>query len=103
MLPPRRQLAARQQLLEGNSAARDPALDRADRAAADLGRFLIGEAPGADEDQRLALRLRQVHEGALHVAELDVPVLAGRGGEDLRRGDVVPLAFEARPAHLAEE
>ena len=97
------QLAARQQLLERDPAARDAALDRADRAAADLGRFLIGEAAGADEDQRLALRLRQMHQRALHVAKLDVAVLAGRRGEDLRGGDVVPLALEAGAAHLAEE
>ena len=90
-------------LLERDAAARDAALDRADRAAADLGRFLIGEAARADEDQRLALRLRQMHQRALHVAKLDMPVLARRRGEDLRRGDVVPLALEAGAAHLAEE
>ena len=33
----------------------DPALDRADGAAADLRRFLVGEAGGADQDQGLAL------------------------------------------------
>ena len=103
MLAPRRHLAARQQGLERDPAARHAALDRADRAAADFRRFLIGEAAGADEDQRLALRLRQMHQRALHVAELDVPVLARRSGEDLGRGDVVPLALEAGAAHLAEE
>ena len=85
VLAARRQLAAGQQGLERDPAARDAALDRADRAAADLGRFLIGEAARADEDQRLALRLRQVHQRALHVAKLDMAVLAGRRGEDLGR------------------
>src|SRR5581483_5759532 len=76
---------------------------RSDRAAANLGRLFIGKATCADEDERLALRLRKVHERALHVAELDVPVLARGRGEDLRGGDVVPLALEARAPHLAEE
>src|SRR4051812_41823260 len=67
VLPAGRQLAARQQLLERDPAARDPALDRADRAAADFRRFLVGEAAGTDEDQRLALWLRQMHQRALHV------------------------------------
>ena len=66
-------------------------------------RFLIGKAAGADEDQRLALRLGQVHQRALHVANLDMPVLAGRRGEDLGGGDLVPFALEAGAAHLAQE
>ena len=37
----------------------DPALHRAHRAIADLGRFLVGEAARADEDRRLALFGRQ--------------------------------------------
>src|SRR3982751_4011144 len=44
-----------------------------------------------------------MHERALHVAKLDVPVLARRCGEDLRGGDIVPLALEAGAAHLTEE
>src|SRR4051794_2566145 len=103
MLAPRGELAVGEQGLERDAAAGDAALDRADRAAANLGRLLIGEAAGADEDQRLALRLRQMEEGALHVGQLDVPVLARRRGEHLRRGDLVPLALEAGSAHLAEE
>src|SRR5437868_11100900 len=86
VLPARGQLSAGQELLERDPSAGDAALDRADGAAADLGRFLVSETPGADEDQRLALRLRQVHQRALHVAKLNVPVLACRRGEDLRGG-----------------
>ncbi len=37
------------------------ALDRTDRAPANLRRFFVGKATGADQDQRLALRLREVH------------------------------------------
>ena len=74
-----------QQGFERDPAARHAALDRADRAAADFRRFLIGKAAGADQDQRLALRLRQMQQRALHVAKLDMAVLAGRRGEDLRR------------------
>ena len=103
MLAARGELAVGEQRLERDPAAGDAALDRADRAAANLGRLLIGEAAGADEDQRLALRLRQMEQGALHVAKLDMPVLAGRRGEQLRGGELVPLALEAGAAHLAEE
>src|SRR3954463_13861596 len=44
-----------------------------------------------------------MHERTLHVAELDVAILARRGRKDLRRRQFVPLALEARTAHLAEE
>ena len=44
-----------------------------------------------------------MHQRALHVAELDMPVLARRRREDLGRGDVVPFTLEARSAHLAQE
>lgn len=103
MLAPRRQLPARQQLLEGNAATRYPALDRTHRAAADFRGFFISKTAGTNEDQSLALRLRQMHERPLHVAKFDVPVLACRRSEDLRSSDVVPLALEAGAAHLAEE
>src|SRR5688500_4364446 len=76
VLAPRRQLSAGQQLLERNRATRDPALDRPARAAADLGRCLIGKAARSDEYKRLALRLRQVHQRALQIPELDMAVLA---------------------------
>src|SRR5512142_2907421 len=103
VLPPRRQLAAREKLVERDPPPGDTALDRPDRAAADLGRLLIGKAACTDEDERLALRLGKMHQGALHVAKLDMPVLARGSGEDLGSGDIVPFALEARPAHLAEK
>ena len=103
VLPARRQLATRQQLLERHPPARDAALDRADCTAADLGCFLVSEPARADEDQRFALRLRQVHKRTLHVAEFDVPVLARRRCKNLRRGNIIPFALEARTAHLAQE
>ena len=57
VLAARRQLAPGQQRFERNATARDAALDRADRTAADFGRFFIGESARTDEDQRLSLRL----------------------------------------------
>jgi hypothetical protein len=42
----------RQQVGEARARAIDAALDRADRAFADRGRLLVGEAGGADQDQR---------------------------------------------------
>jgi hypothetical protein len=65
--------------------------------------FLISEAARTDQDQGLALGLRQVQQRALHVGQLDMPVLAGRRGQQLGRGQLVPFALEARAAHLAEE
>src|SRR5262245_28144596 len=44
-----------------------------------------------------------MHECALHVAELDVAVLARRCGKDFRRSNLVPLALESGSTHLAEE
>src|SRR4051794_23801047 len=103
MLAPRGELAVGEQGLERDAAAGDAALDRADRTAANLGRLLIGETAGADEDQGLALRLRQMEQGALHVAELDMAVLARRRRQQFGGGDLVPLPLEAGAAHLAEE
>src|SRR5512139_1165720 len=103
MLPPRGELALRQQSLERDAPARDAALDRADRTAANLGRLLIGETARTNEDQSLALRLRKVHQRPLHVAELDMAVLARRSGQQFGGGKLVPFSLEARPAHLAEE
>src|SRR3569623_936752 len=87
---------------ECDATARDAALDRAHRAPADFRRFLIGETAGADEDQRLALRLRQMQQRTLHVAELDMAILARRRGEDALGDQVIPLALAARAAHLRE-
>src|SRR5690349_9800117 len=53
VLAARRQFALGEQVLERDAAAGDAALDRADRAAADLGRFLVGKAARADQDQSL--------------------------------------------------
>src|SRR3546814_5285032 len=74
----------------------------ADRDPTNLRRFLVSEAARADEDQRLALRLGQVQQRALHVAQFDVPVLARGCREDAVGDEVVPLALEARAAHLRE-
>src|SRR4030088_3214086 len=62
----RRQLRAR---------AVDAALDGADRAAADRCRVLIGEAGGADQDQRFALVLRELFERDAEFLELQMRAL----------------------------
>src|SRR5580693_8231553 len=48
-----------QYALQRAPGAADAALHRANRAAADLGRLLVGETAGANQDQRLALFGRQ--------------------------------------------
>src|SRR6185503_14318930 len=80
-----------------------PALDRSDRTSANFRRFLVGEAAGTNENQRFTLGLRQMHQRTLHVAKLDMPILARGCSKDLGRGDIVPLTLEAGTAHLAEK
>src|SRR5512132_1715989 len=52
----------REQIGQARARAIDAALDRADGAFADRRSFLVGEAGGADEDQRLALIRRQLRK-----------------------------------------
>jgi len=49
----------------------DAALDGADGAAADRGRILVGEAGGADQDERFALVLRKLLERDAKLLELE--------------------------------
>ena len=46
--------------------------------------------------------LRQMQQCTLHIAQLDMLILARRRGKDTIRHQIVPLAFEARAAHLAK-
>ena len=62
---------------ELRARAVDAALDGADRAAADRGRILIGEAGGADQDQGFALVLRKLVERGAKLLELEMRVLRG--------------------------
>ena len=59
-------------LRQPGARAIDAALDGADRAAADFGRLLVGEAGCADQDQRLALVVGQLGERGAEFLELDV-------------------------------
>src|SRR3954471_14574571 len=52
----------------------DAALDGADRAAADGGGVLVGEAGCADQDQRFALVLRQLVERLAKLLELQMRI-----------------------------
>src|SRR5690349_7043748 len=54
---------------------RDPALHRADLAAADLRGVFVIEAAGANQDQRFTMMLGQLPEGAAEVAELEAGLL----------------------------
>src|SRR5690348_18496081 len=59
-------------------------LDGADRAAADAGRFLIGEAGRAYQHEGLALVLRQLGKRGPELLELDAARLLGLGLERFR-------------------
>src|ERR1700704_4272723 len=72
-----------QQGAEFGARAVDAALDGADRAAADGCRVLIGEARRADQDQRLALVLRQLVERCAKLLEFEMRVLRRLGLERL--------------------
>src|SRR5260370_40208857 len=64
-----------EQRREFRARAVDAALDGADRTTADGRGVLIGEAGGADQDQRFALVLRQLLEGCAKLLELQMRVL----------------------------
>ena len=68
-----------EQRAELRARAVDAALDGADRAAADRRGILIGEAGGADQDQRFALVLRQLVERGAEFLELQMRVLRRLG------------------------
>ena len=67
----------RHQLRQVGAGSIDPALDRADRAAADVGGFLVGEARGADQNERFALIRRQLIERLAEFAEFNLAMLLG--------------------------
>jgi hypothetical protein len=67
----------REQIRKARARAVDAALDRADRAPADVGRFLIGEAGGAHEDQRLALIRRKLRERGAEFLKFKAAALLG--------------------------
>src|ERR1700726_3292150 len=73
----------------------DAALDGADRAAADVRGILIGEAGGPDQNQRLALVLRQLVERGAEFLEFQVRTL---GRLRLQRLGVVAIGiFDLAP------
>src|ERR1700722_15141978 len=68
-----------EQRRELGARAVDAALDGADRTAADRGCILIGEAGGADQNQRLALVLRQFVQRRAKLLELQMRALRRLG------------------------
>src|SRR6185295_14986891 len=64
----------REEIGEARARAIDAALDGAHGAFADRRRFLVGEAGGADEDQRLALIRRQLRKRRAEFLEFEPTV-----------------------------
>src|SRR5439155_21376621 len=66
------------------SCAVNPALDRADGTFADMGGLLVGEAGGANQNERLALIRGGVKQRLAKFPELDMPGLRFRRCQALR-------------------
>src|SRR5438094_5552632 len=75
LVRPKVSVFERQQLGETGARTIDATLDRADRALTDRGRFLIGKARRAHEQQRLALIVRQLGKRRPEFAEIDTAEL----------------------------
>src|SRR5690606_7801714 len=82
--------------------AADAALDGADRASTDLRGLLVGEAAGADQQQRFAPFGRQSEQGTVHVRQVDRLLLPGRGGQYPLGSGLVIFAAEAVAPHVGE-
>src|SRR3546814_10746184 len=90
--------ALRDDLFHRHPRARDAALHRADGAAADLGRFLVGKAARADEDQRLSLAFRKFQKATLDVGQMKAVVLPRRGRQHPVHRFLIYLPAKARAA-----
>src|SRR5215211_1796482 len=88
---------------EPHAGAIDPALDGAQRAAADLGRFLIGKAGRAHQDEGLPLIGRKPGQGGAKLLKFNVPVLLGLRPETLRIAAVAVLDLAAALAIFGAE
>src|SRR5262249_52764361 len=97
--PPRLDRVVVEHAPQLGAGAADAALHGADLAAADPCRVLVVEAAGADQDQRLAVMIGQLPEGAAEVAELEARLL-GRTFRRLVDREVVDRG-EARLAAAA--
>src|SRR3546814_8459314 len=64
--------------------------------AADLGRFLVGKAARADEDQRLSLAFRKFQKATLDVGQLKAVVLPRRGRQHPVHRFLIYLPAKAR-------
>ena len=89
-------IADAEKLGEPRARAVHAALDRADRAAANLRRLLVGKALGADEQKRLALIGGELRQRVPEIGKIEMPVLLGQDGERvlMRLVGVVDLAPE---------
>ena len=72
-----------EQRREFRAGAVDAALDGADRAAADRRGVFVGEAGGADQDQRFTLVLRKLFERRAEFLEFEMGVLRRLGLQGL--------------------
>ena len=68
----------RKQMSQPQPSAVHPALDRASRDTTDLGRFLIGQALGHDQKQRLSLINGDLGQCSQHILNVTLPILLGR-------------------------
>src|SRR3546814_9523595 len=95
--------SAFQHLSERGAGARHAARHRAERAVADARRLFVRHAAGADEDQRLALVLRQFHQAALEVGHLAAVFLVRGSRHGALDRSLVIFADEFVAAHLRQE
>ncbi|OAN82054.1 hypothetical protein A8B77_12730 [Erythrobacter sp. EhN03] len=88
--------------VERSPSAAHPALDRTDRAAADRRRFLVGEAAGANQQQRFAAFGWQRQQRAVHVRQVDRFFLPRGSGQHAFGDGLVIFAAEAVAPHVGE-
>ncbi len=96
------ELVISQQLNEAVARAIDTALDRADRASADLRRFFVGEASAPTKHQCFALIRRQRSECGFEIRHIEMAILLRLYGERILILVVRIVDFAAKLAVLRE-
>src|SRR5690554_6130 len=87
---------------ERGASPADAALDRTDRAAANLRCLFVREAAGAHQQQRFAPLRRQREQGAVHVRQVNRLFLSSRSRQNALSGGLVIFAAESIAAHVGE-
>ena len=91
--------SCRHQFVEARAGAVDAAFHGADGTAGDVGGILVGEAFGADQDERLALIRRQLRQRLAEIDKIEVTLLLGR---DRKLGGQLALAVGDLALRLAQ-